>query len=377
MKHKTENTILATAAFLLASTACVATNRVGLDDGDGGAAVDTGGIIEPPPGPAPVMAYALAADPTIDQLAVSIVDTGAIGGAVRVALLDADDGNVLRVLKPTASIAPYGFVAVANGIVALGDVSTSLFRSDGRLLREIPGALSPTSLTLSADGALLFTGDPYGTIRRYDTATGAEVSSPFAQLPLGDNQSNFVTSLAISPDGSVLAANDLTAVHVWRVSDRTLLAEIPSSPGPVTLSALGELAVRDALTGQAVTFYDLAGAQRGRYSTPGYGVYGVAYSADGTKVAIATDLVGALPPGGKAGYQIVVRIIDRASGNELAQLLDPQQGRPYPIGAKSVLPIGWAFVEHDSIVVLGWSDRRVTAFAAVDGVPLWTRVLDP
>ncbi len=373
MKRKIENTILATTAFLLASSACVATSRVGLDDGDGGAGLDTGAIIEPPPGPAPVMSYAMATDPTFDLLALEIMDTGVPSESI--AIVDADDGNVLRVLRPSLSNGPIGKVAQAGGVIAVGGVSsTSLFRWDGSSLREIATNGAVLSLALSPDGAFLFTGDAYGTIRRYEIATGAEHPSPFAQLPLNDSAIDFVTGLAISPDGTTIAACDPIGVHVWRVSDGALLAEIPS-PGGVTLSASGELAVGGG-DGQTVTFYDLTGLERGRYNTSGYAIYGVAYSADGTKVAIVNE-IPADPTPGRAGFPIVVRIIDRATGTEVAQLFDAQQGRPGPIGAKAVLPVGVAFVADDREVALGWSDRRVTVFSTSSGAPVWSRVLDP
>src|SRR6185295_1997348 len=103
--------------------------------------------------------------------------------------LDAHDGTLLRVLQPAARTWPNVLMSAANGVFAVGDVSTSLFKSDRTLLREIPGAGGSylhgppnwdTAVALSADGAVLFTGDDGWLVRRIDVATGAEPLAPFA-----------------------------------------------------------------------------------------------------------------------------------------------------------------------------------------------------
>jgi hypothetical protein len=43
---------------------------------------------------------------------------------------------------------------------------------------------------------------------------------------------------------------------------------------------------------------------------------------------------------------------------------------------KDVMVRGLAFVEQDTAIAVGWSDRRVTSFGVSNGLPIWSRLLD-
>jgi hypothetical protein len=175
-----------------------------------------------------------------------------------------------------------------------------------------------------------------------------------------------IASLAIAPDRAHVAAGGWTGVHLWRAADGALLAALPGPTADVALSATGELAVSRA---SDVAFYSLTGEMVGRYPLTAAPPTHLAYSRDGTKLAIATGV-----PAGQPSDLKRVKIIDRTTGAEAATLFDAQQAASLPNG-KSNYIVGIAFVEQDTAVAIGWSDRHVALFGASDGVMIWRHVL--
>ena len=350
----------AVAVLLLPCAACVAEHRLGLDDGSGAGS---------PTAQPDVWAFDISGGSSSDQLAVAIGPTTAAETSIK--MVDTHDGAEVRVIKPAMHGAPNVLVRQANGIVAVGDLSTvSLFKSDGTALRLIPHDVGVSAMALSMDGAVLVTATAAGydnvdaAVRRFQVATGAEILPRIANLTAGGSVA-WIGSLAISPDGATTAAGGGTGVHLWRASDGVQLAAIPT-PGVVALSA-GELAVGGQ---DVVSFYSLAGERLGQYWTPPY--QGLAYSGDGTKLAVLTSG----QPYNPGPHPFGVKIVNRPGGTEAATFVDEWHGPPVP-GEKAVGAIGLTFVENDAAVAVGWSDRRVTLFSASDGRPFWTRVLSP
>ena len=367
MKRETEIARLlagAVAALLLPCAACVAENRLGLDDGSG---VDPGS-----PTDTNVWAYDLSGGTNCDQLAVA---SGPIGGpviATSIKMLNTQDGAGARVITPASQGAPNMLVRQANGVVAVADLSTVwLFKADGTVLRAVPHDFWVTAMALSVDGAMLVTGTG-GTaegagwmVHRFEVATGAEIMPRIASLTATSGVP-WIASVAISPDGATIAAGGSAGVRLWRASDGVELAAIPTPTNSVALSA-SELAVAAE---EAVTFYSLAGERLGTYWVPSYPR--LAYSGDGTKLAVFTSG----QPYNPGPHPFVVKIVNRPAGTEAAAFVDETHGAPVP-GEKAVQAIGMAFVEADAAVAVGWSDRRVTLFGAADGRTIWTRVLAP
>src|SRR5207344_1081554 len=113
-----------------------------------------------------------------------------------------------------------------------------------------------------------------------------------------------------------------------------------------------------------VTVYSLTGTMLSQYPVEGGAAGSVAYSADGTKLAYTTGFYSG-PWAGAA----LVKIVDRPSGVEVANLFEDRQGLPQSNGKRAGFR-GMAFV-GDTVAAV-WSDRRVTLFGAADGVPIWS-----
>ncbi|HXU01525.1 MAG TPA: hypothetical protein VN903_11055 [Polyangia bacterium] len=381
MKFETDSAIrspgrsrrLASAAIALvvSGAACSADNLLGLDDGSG--AVNAGANVE---------AFDMSGGSNCDQLAVAGGSTEQIN-QTWIKMVAPQDGATVRAFKPPMQTG--GKVRQAKNVVAVADGNTTvwLLRPDGTVLRSISHDFWVSAMALSADGSVLITGtigpnpnwvSPPGavgwTVFRFDVATGAEIMPRIASIQKDDASAPWITSVAISPDGTTIAAGGASGVQIWRASDAALLAEIPTPTEEVALSGT-ELAVPGQ---EAVTFYSLAGERVGQFWA-GWGQR-VVYSADGTKLALftSTDPNGWDPD--PSHFHFLVKVINRPDGTELATYVDESHGRSVN-GEKTPYTIGLAFVENDTAVAIGWSDRRVTKFGASDGKTIWSRVVDP
>jgi WD40 repeat protein len=350
--------LVCAAAAWLGSASCVVDNRLGVDDGGSGGKSDAGdpGGKSDDGGPAPVEAYALTGDYVTGQIAA------ASGAPLRpVLVFTAHQNGPHSILKPTTQTAPNLILGQGNGFVAAGDANVVwLFKSDGTLLRAMPHqAAAVTAVAISRDGTLLATADTDWTVHLFEVASGAELMPPFARLTPDELQTAWIGSLAIGADNAHVAAGGATGVQVWRASDGALVAQVPGAASSVALSAAGELAVARE---RDVAFYSLAGAMLGDYVVNGEAVERIAYSADGTKLAVGIRQFSN-PPADAA----LIKILDRPSGTEAATLFDDQQVRTTSYGKPNSLT-GIAFVENDAIVAVGWANRGVTVFGASDGV---------
>jgi WD40 repeat protein len=356
------------AALLFGGGACSADNQLGRDDlgGGGGSgsgkagagiASGKGGFIGGGGGKAGATfspkAFQLSSDAAAGELEVATT-----GGQITV--ISAADGAELRVIKPTFSLGNGLPVVHASGLVVIdqGDV-VWLYKSDGTLLRAIPQPFYATTVALSADGAVLVTGDSKGTLRRFQVGTGAEIQPSFA---FNETDAD-VRSIAISSDGGYLVATNEAKVRIWRTAEGAV-TEIPGLASQVVLSATGEVAVQGV---SALSFYSLNGTLLGSYPVP-YGNNHMAYSPDGKKLAISTRLTSDV----SSQETTLVKVIDRTTGAELASLFDEEQ-LTYHDGEQDRL-IGVVFID-DGAVALGWSNRRVKRFGVADGLATWSHVL--
>jgi WD40 repeat protein len=111
---------------------------------------------------------------------------------------------------------------------------------DGALLKTIPGhpTAAVSSLAISPDGRLLAAGTPCATvnIRLWSLPDGALVKT-FS----GD--SDLVGALAITPDGRLLASSsgNRNAISLWSLPDGALLRTIPATYGRLAIGPDGRL----------------------------------------------------------------------------------------------------------------------------------------
>lgn len=188
----------------------------------------------------------------------------AAGGVGHIAVADLEAGAVIERL-PLVSPATFLFPTADPNAVMVGAPDQSWQVRQRRLVRRLPTLGSPVrSLALSADGATLFTSAMAGQIRRETLAA----SSPSLVI----SHDSVWTSLALSPDGSRLAAGDERGrVTFWNAetlqpqfaaqavasSAVTRLAFAPDGKWLAVGSRLGSLLTVDAATGAVIHDYRL------------------------------------------------------------------------------------------------------------------------
>jgi WD40 repeat protein len=117
--------------------------------------------------------------------------------------------------------------AVSGGRVAVGGANgttTVLDVGSGRRLDAVTGSAAVNAVAVSADGALVASGDRRGDVRVWDARTGA--------LRWTAPQNGEVTDVAFSPLADEVAAAGPAGVTVWRVSDHTVVHRL-SVPGGI------------------------------------------------------------------------------------------------------------------------------------------------
>src|SRR5262249_12375752 len=118
-------------------------------------------------------------------------------------------------------------------------------------------------LGITPDAATAFTGSTSGLLQAWDSTTGKEL----AHLQLGRSAEG-IRSLAVSPDGELLAASSLASLHLWKwrtektavvisvgyplqslafSPDGRFLAEGPEDRGVITVVDLRTRAVKQRL----------------------------------------------------------------------------------------------------------------------------------
>jgi RNA polymerase sigma factor (sigma-70 family) len=189
-----------------------------------------------------------------------------------------------------------------NGAFRLWETATGKPRPTPWSIRDYvyTVAFSPDGKTIAAGTA---NHDGTGTVWLLDRATGQEAGKLLAR-------GGYVTSLAFSADGQILATKHQNATVLWDVAARKERCRVEGSPlssSDVSLSPDGKLlAEGDHLQGVVCVREVETGKELSRFEGHWGGVYAVAFSPDGKFLA-------------SGGYDKTVRLWDLATGKELRQ----------------------------------------------------------
>ena len=218
---------------------------------------------------------------------------------------------------------------------------------DGQLLEEFMTHSSTVyAMDVSPGGSTVASGAYYfdSAVRLWDVETSQRTGELYYTC-----NSDGVTDVAYSPDGALLAAGggdfDPT-VRVWRLSDGALLYGFPHDPGSTTqglaFSPDGLRLVSGSSAGTVLAVAALSGA--GLWSTTTGDVDDLAYSPDGTLIAVGTRFEG-------------VRFLDAGSGAIVRTIAGAHSG--------SVTRVD--FSADGSQLVTGGSDGLVKVWTVDDG----------
>ena len=156
-------------------------------------------------------------------------------------------------------------------------------KPDGDLVATLTGFPDwVTSVAFSPDGALLAAGS-YEGVRLWNVADKADAGT----LPV---KSGFARALAFSPDGAALAVGGYQSVRLFDVGKRELVAEWKGHRGYVTdvcFSPDGTILATASEDMTARTWNVADGAERQKFAGHSYPVLGVAFSPDGALLATA------------------------------------------------------------------------------------------
>lgn len=132
-------------------------------------------------------------------------------------------------------------LALAGKQLHLGEVTS------GKMIRSFKGhSLAPSSVAFSRDGRVLVSGSYDGTVRRWETATGKEISQ--FRHPSGRSPDRLlgVHAVALFPDGKNLASLAGQTIRVWDVDTSKVASQYSGQDwngpcGPLALSPDGKV----------------------------------------------------------------------------------------------------------------------------------------
>jgi WD40 repeat protein/CHAT domain-containing protein/tetratricopeptide (TPR) repeat protein len=149
------------------------------------------------------------------------------GSDTRAYLRDLDTGKEVRLFPGhTGALQAVAFTPDGAALIT-GSVDRMLClweTSTGRLLRQFTGHVGGIhAVAVSGDGAVLASGAADGTARLWDAASGKQVRC------LGAIGGKWITSVALSRDGKLLATSTVEGVVLWDTGNGTALRQIPES----------------------------------------------------------------------------------------------------------------------------------------------------
>lgn len=230
------------------------------------------------------------------------------GGALRQQVVWAKRRPMMNPLRTAVSIGALcavslGLIATLRAAEAVPEITAhDTIRLPSRSLNDHHAVIS--TLALSPDGRIVFTGGDDHLVHFWDTGTGR-------LLHRGVGHTDWIKALALSPDGALLASggND-RQILIWDASNGDLLRKLPAAPQAVFRLAFSP----DGQTLAAVGFHDRVTLYDMRSSTARLtlgctcaDIRDVAFSPDGELLAA----------GGRDG---VVRFWNTESGKHMYDL---------------------------------------------------------
>lgn len=220
----------------------------------------------------------------------------------------------------------------------------------GREVKALHGLTSITAyLSFSPDNRLLFVGTSDGNLRIWDTSTWTEVG------PSKDGQPWTFSSLALSPNGRLLAASGIHSIAIWDTTTHDWSSTIPT-PGYVQVLAFSpdskSVASSDQ-TGHVVNVWKLE-TSRSVLSipNPSADISALTFSPDGRRLAAAAE-------------DGAVRLWDAATGQELRALT----GHAGRVSSIAFTPDGrWLFSGGFDGSVRVWNPSTGTTEAILNSI---------
>ena len=199
------------------------------------------------------------------------------------------------------AVSPDGKVLVAGtavGVIVVWDLQT------GREVGRLAGHTARVAcLAFNTDGKILASGDDGGTVKLWSLATGKEV-----RTHRGAQAGTRIRQVAFSPDGKLLAiGGDSAFVELCEAKSGDVRHQIQ---GNVTSLAFSPDSKMLATARQKIALYDVtSGQEDGGLGSEGRDITALAFSADGRRIAAASD-------------DGTVRVTDAASGAEELVIID-------------------------------------------------------
>ena len=274
----------------------------------------------------------------------------AIAGTGGVALFDALTGVKRSTIDPGRG---YATLVAHRGDAIAASLLEDLWvlTSDGVQSQHLQIFPQVYSLALAPDQSTVVSGGIDGSVRRFQTSDGAELSP--ALVPVSQD---FVNQVEVSPDGQYLAAATVEGAHVWSNVDGSLASDISGSA--TTLAFAPDSHSIAIATATAVEIHAIPDGHA-IASYPSSSV-ALAYSSDGSKLALSPD-----------GTTVVV--VDTATGGTLLTLTDGSPVRaPELPQAREVA--GLSFVGSDARLAVAWRSGRLSEWQVGDGTLVFSRL---